>query len=196
MRYFTLLCITTFLALITVPAKAQETPRPLGKRVIVKSNILNLLAHRPAVSIEKYFNKSFSTEVSFVQGEFNNFLLTDHYDYKGFLLRAKKHFVNIELSHVSPYAGMYAGNLKRNIQTEGYVDNTGLVSYPDRDFSANSIRGGGSFGLSYFTRNYFVFDTQSSFGYGRYINIDKNDPDTYSMGYLDIQLWLSVGYCF
>ena len=196
MRCFTLLFITTCMALIAVPAYPQETPRPLEKRVIVKSNILNLLAHRPTVSLEKYFNKSFSTEVSFVQGEFNNFLLTDHYDYKGFLLRAKKHIVNIEPGRVSPYAGIYTGNLKRNIRTEGYVDNTGFVGYPDRDFSANSIRGGGSLGLSYFTRNYFIFDTQSSLGYGRYINIDKKDPDTYSMGYLDVQLWLSVGYCF
>jgi hypothetical protein len=196
MRNFTPLFITIVITFITVPAYPQKTTRTLEKRIIVKSNILNLLAHRPTVSIEKAFSKSFSTEVSFVQGEFNNFLLTDHYDYKGFLLRAKKHFVNIRLGQVSPYTGIYIGNLKRNIQSEGYVDNTGFVSYPDRDFSANSIRGGGSLGLSYFTKSYFIFDTQSSLGYGRYLNIDKNDPNTYNMGYLDIQLWFSIGYCF
>jgi hypothetical protein len=41
-----------------------------------------------------------------------------------------------------------------------------------------------------------VIDFQTSMGYGRYLNIDKQDPNTYANGYLDMQLWFSIGYCF
>jgi hypothetical protein len=181
---------------VTTTVSAQEPIRPLTKRVFVKTNVLSLLAKRPTFSVEKAFSKTFSTEVSFVQGQFNNFLLTDHYDYKGLLIRAKKYFIGLDYGAVSPYVAVYAGNLKRHIQTTGQVDNTGFWGYPDRNFSANSIRGGGSLGFAYFTKSKFVLDGQGSLGYGRYLNIDKSDPDTYFKGYLDVQVWLSIGYCF
>jgi hypothetical protein len=146
------------------------------------------------VAIEKVFSNRVSAEVSFVQGQFNNFLLTDHYDYHGFLIRAKKHLSDIGFNKVSPYAALYAGSLKRTIQTTGRVDNTGWIGYPSRDFSANSIRGGGSFGLSFITNSKIIIDGQASLGYGKYTRYYK--PDRNSKGYLDAQVWLCIGYCF
>lgn len=195
MRNYILLNIIT-LTFVTTSAFSQETSRPLTKRIIVKTNVLSLLAQRPTISMEKAFNKTFSAEISFVQGQFNNFLFTDHYSYNGFLVRAKKHFRNLDLGAISPYAGVYVGNLIRNIQTSGHTDNSGFFSYPSRNFSANSIRGGGSLGLSYFTKRKFVFDGQTSLGYGRYFKPYLPDPNTNSIGYLDAQVWLSIGYCF
>ena len=196
MRYYMKPFILALIVFITTSASAQELSRPLTKRVMVKTNVLSLLAKRPTISIEKAFSQTFSTEVSFVQGQFNHILFTDHYDYHGFLIRAKKHLIDLDYGIISPYVALYAGNLKRHIQTTGQVDNTGFWGYPDRDFSANSIRGGGSLGFAYVAKSKFVLDGQGSLGYGRYLSIDKSDPDTYFSGYLDVQLWLSIGYCF
>lgn len=168
----------------------------MTKRVIVKTNLLSLVAQRPTVTIEKVFSNRFSAEVSFVQGQFNNFLLTDHYDYNGFLARAKKYFTDLEFGSLSPYVALYVGNLKRNIQTTRQVDNTGFWSYPSRDFSANSIRGGGSLGLSYISKSKIIVDGLASLGYGTYTRVYKPDVNRNSSGYLDAQVWLSVGYCF
>jgi hypothetical protein len=187
--------ITLLAFSLSLCAFSQETSRPLTKRLIIKTNLLSFIAQRPTITIEKVFSNSFSTEVAFVQGEFNNFLFTDHYGYNGFLVRAKKYFTNIEFGRVSPYAGIYVGNLKRTIQTTGQVDNSGFWGYPSRDFSANSIRGGGSLGIAYISNSKFIFDGLVSLGYGTYTKVYNPDIN-HSSGYLDGQVWLSIGYCF
>jgi hypothetical protein len=179
-----------------VAAFAQQAARPLTKPLMVKTNILSLIAQRPTLSVEKFFTGTFSAEASFVQGRFNNLFFTDHYNYSGFLLRAKKHLDAVDFATVNPYVGIYLGNLKRNIQTEGRSDRTGWFGYPSRDFSANSLRTGGSLGFSYITKRRFVMDMQGSLGYGRYLNLDKSNPNTYANGFLDMQIWFSLGYCF
>jgi hypothetical protein len=190
------LAITLIALTFTICACAQETSRPLVKRVIIKTNLLSFLAQRPTVTIEKVFSNRFSAEVSLVQGQFNNLLFTDHYDYNGVLITAKKYFKDLEFGSLSPYAAVYIGNLKRNIHTEGHVDNTGYWGYPSRNFSANSIRSGGSLGLSYVSKSKMIVDGHASLGYGRYRKIYKPDVNRNSTGYLDVQVWLSVGYCF
>jgi hypothetical protein len=181
---------------ITTSARSQEVIKPLKKYFIVKTNVFSLLACRPTITVEKVFTSRFSTEASFVWGEFNNVLLTDHYNYNGFLLRAKHHFSPIELGRASFYGAAYIGTLKRTIFTHGQSDRSGWIGYTDRYFSAQSIRGGGTLGITQFKQNKWVIDFQTSMGYGRYLNIDKQDPNTYANGYLDMQLWFSIGYCF
>jgi hypothetical protein len=56
-----------------------------------------------------------------------------------------------------------------------------------------TAKGGGFLRL---TKNRIIVDGQASLGYGRYLKINKSDPNTYSNGYLDMQLWLSIGHCF
>lgn len=132
----------------------------------------------------------------FCPGEFNDFLFTDHYDYSGFLLRLKKYTGDFTIGRVNPFLGTYVGNLSRNIQTEGHTDNTGWFGYPSRSFTANSIRTGGTLGLTYFSKDNFVVEGLGSLGYGRYLSLDNLDPNTHSSGYLDMQVWLSVGFSF
>jgi len=184
--------------LVTASVNSQEITKPLTKRVIVKTNVLSLIAQRPTVSIEKAFGRTFSFEVSFVKGQFNNFFFTDHYDYNGFLLRAKKHFLLIDYGKVSPYGAAYIGNLKRAIQTQGQaLGSGGYIGYPSRNFTGYSVRAGGSLCISYFSKNKILIEGQVSLGYGFYYKqLDKADPSNYSSGYLDTQLWLSIGYCF
>ena len=195
MRYPKRLYLIAPIVFMAAAAYAQEA-RPLTKTFIVKTNLLSLLAQQPTVSVEKVFRKNFSVEGSFVQGQFNHFLLTDHYDYNGFLVRVKKYFCHPGFGKMCPYAAVYAGSLQRNIQTKGQTISNGYLGYPSRNFSANSARVGGSFGISWFTKNRIIIDYQNSLGYGRYLHLDTNDPDTYAKGYPDVQLWLSVGYCF
>lgn len=190
--------ILTIIALTAMTsAFSQETSRPLTKRVIVKANVLSLVAQRPTITVEKVFSTGFSAEVSFVQGQFNNFLVTDHYDYNGFLIRAKKYFRVLDFGSVSPYAAIYIGNLKRNMQTTGgQIGSGGWIGYPSHNFSANSLRGGGSLGLSYIGKSKIIVDGLMSLGYGTYTKVYKPDVNHHSSGYLDAQVWLSVGYCF
>lgn len=195
MRYHKRLYLILFTVFITAAAYTQEA-RPLTKRVIVKTNLLSLLAQRPTVSVEKVFPKNFSVEGSFVQGQFNHFLLTGHYDYNGFLVRVKKYFQPPGFGNIYPYAAIYSGTLQRHIQTNGQTIIPFLLELPSRNFSANSVRAGGTFGISWFTKNRITIDYQNSLGYGRYLHLDNNDPNTYNKGYPDIQVWLSVGYCF
>lgn len=188
--------IITLSLFLTTFAKSQDVIKPLKKHLIIKTNVFSLIAHRPTLSAEKVFTPRFSTEASFVWGEFNNILLTDHYNYNGFLIRAKHHFSPIELGSASFYWAAYIGTLKRTISTHGQTDRSGWFGYPDRYFTANSIRGGGTLGITQFKQNKWVIDFQTSLGYGRYINIDRQNPNTYANGYLDAQLWFSIGYCF
>ncbi|MBE7171976.1 MAG: hypothetical protein INR73_15425 [Williamsia sp.] len=148
-----------------------------------------MAAHRPTVAIEKVFKHNLSAEISFVQGEFNNVLLTDHYDYSGYLVRVKKHFGNLELGNATLYGSIYGGTLKRTIQTKaGFL-------YPSRDFLANSVRGGYSFGFSYFSKSKINIDGMTGLGYGKYTKVYRSNSNQRAGGYLDMQVWLSVGYC-
>ena len=185
MKYF--LFILTFL--FSNPSYSQETLRPLTKKIIVKTNVMNLLAKRPALTIEKVFSKRFSAEFSFVQGEVNDLLLTDHYEYIGVLFRAKKYMSDLDYGRLSPYAGLYIGSLKRDLQSDGVILS---VDY-SRDFLANSIRAGGTLGFTYISYKKFVLDALVSLGYGKYVKYYKED--NLSNGYLDCQFWLSIGYC-
>ena len=192
----TIIILTSLSAIAQVQGQETTSVRPLEKRLIVKTNVLSLIAQRPTVSVEKLFPNRLSAELCFVQGQFNNILFTDHYDYGGFLLRLKKFTDDFKFGQVNPFLGTYIGNLKRNIQTEGRTDNSGWFGYPSRYFTANSIRAGGTFGLTYFAKSKFVIEGLGSLGYGRYLNLDKSDPNTNGNGYLDMQVWLSVGYSF
>ncbi len=193
MRSFYL--FVTLLSAITV--FSQETRRPFPKEIILKSNLLSLLAQRPTFSIEKVLPGNFTAEVSFVQGQFNHILFTDHVDYKGYLLRVKKHFSDIKPGSASLYGGLYLGTLKRRIYTApGRFEIGNLYSSPGRDFSANSIRGGESLGCMYISKSRIVIDALISLGYGRYVKVYKTDSSHDPKAYLDAQVWLSVGYCF
>jgi len=189
--------VITLFCLMPLILYGQETTKPLQDRWIVKTNVYNVIAKRPTISVEKVIGKSFSVEGSFVQGKFDYFLFTDHYEYKGFLLRAKKYFVDLDYEVLSPYAGIYIGNLQRSIQTTGQaLDDRGFFGYPSREFSGHSIRGGGSIGFSFFAKSRINLDAQGSLGYGRYLNLNWSDPNTYSGGHPDVQVWASFGYCF
>jgi len=194
--FITLFFLTGFNCFGQISERISTFARPLEKRLIVKSNILSLVARRPTFSVEKLLPNRFSAELCFVQGQFNNILFTDHYDYSGFLLRIKKYSDDFRIGKINPFLGTYIGNLTRNIQTEGRTDNSGWVGYPSRDFSASSIRAGATGGLTYFSKSRFVIEGLGSLGYGRYLNLDKSDPNTYRNGYPDLQVWLSFGYSF
>ena len=182
------------LLLSTLVSLSQENKSSLHPTYLVKTNLLSFAASRPTFSLEKVFTPTISAELSFTQGRFNDFLFTDEYSYSGFLLRMKKYITPFVTETITPYVGAYTGNLRRTIRTKGRVDPTGWNSIGSRDFSAQSIRAGGTIGVAYLSRQHFVFDGQTSFGYGRYVHIIR--PDTHLNGFADVQIWLSVGYCF
>ncbi len=181
----------------SVKAFSQNNLSSFPKPFIVKTNLFSFFAQRPTIAIEKVFSKKASIELAFVQGQFNNILFRDHYAYNGFLVRAKRYFLPIELAQLNPFAAVYMGNLKRTIQTEaGQIGSSSWFGYPSKDFSANSIRGGCSLGCTIITKNKIVVEFLTSMGYGRYTKVYKEDSNHSSKGYLDAQIWCSVGYSF
>ena len=179
-----LIVIITFIWV--VPMNAQLKNNFLEKRLIVKTNLLNLFTGKPSVSVEHFFSKSFSGELSFVQGRVNDFLFTDTYTYNGWLLRAKKYLAPVTYKQLNVYTGLYIGNLKRVIQSSGWVDNSGWFGYPGKDFAANSIRGGASMGLVFITSNRIIIDGMGSLGFGKYTTYYKADRNAKT--YLDAQI--------
>jgi hypothetical protein len=171
---------------------AQEPPG-----LIVKTNVLNLVAKRPALSVEKTFADLYGLEVAYTFGDIKNFGYRDYYHYDGFLLRAKKYLRPIKNREANAFYGVYLGNLNKTIVSHGTVDNTGFFSFGrDRDFKASSLRYGGTFGVSFIPKQHFLLEGLTSLGYGDYFNVQNNLNSKLPNGYFDFQLWLSVGYSF
>ena len=188
-----ILFFLTLLATLSLNAQ-RSTGNAHG--VVLKTNLLNAVMKKPTISVEKLFQNGLSAELSFVQGKFNNFLFTDHYRYYGFLFRGKKHIASLNYGKPIPFWGFYAGTLRRFIQSEGHVTNTGFFSRPSRDFAANSIRLGGSTGASYVSKNRIYLDLQGSLGGGFYTTTYWSNRERSSNAYVDMQIWLNLGYCF
>ena len=189
MKKKTLLLI---LILCSCAAVAQE-----AAGLIVKTNLLNLVAKRPTVSVEKTFSDLYGLEIAYTFGEIKNLGYRDYYYYDGFLLRAKKYIRPIKKHEANAFYGAYFGNLNKTIVSHGTVDNTGFFSFgQDRDFSANSLRYGGTFGLSFIPKQHFLLEGLTGLGYGNYFNVQNNLNSKTPNGYFDFQLWLSIGYSF
>jgi hypothetical protein len=171
---------------------AQE---PAG--LIIKTNLLNLVAKRPTLSVEKTFSDLYGLEVAYTSGEIKNFGYRDYYHYDGFLLRAKKYIRPIKNREANAFYGAYLGNLNKTIISHGEVDRTGFISLGQtRDFKANSLRYGGTFGVSFIPKKHFLLEGLTGLGYGNYFNVHNNLNSKLPNGYFDFQLWLSVGYSF
>jgi hypothetical protein len=180
------------LILCSCAASAQE---PAG--LIVKTNLLNLVAKRPTLSVEKTFSDLYGLELAYTFGEIKNLGYRDYYRYDGFLLRAKKYIRPIKNREANAFYGAYFGNLNKTVISHSSVDNTGFFSWGhDRDFKANSLRYGGTFGVSFIPKKHFLLEGLTGLGYGDYYNVQNNSRNKLPGGYFDFQLWLSIGYSF
>jgi hypothetical protein len=95
MRCYILSILVVLPLLFTLSVNAQHS-RTLAKRIMVKTNFLNIIFKKPTLSIEKALTATITAEGSFVQGKYENFLFADHYDFSGFLLRTKKYFNTVQ----------------------------------------------------------------------------------------------------
>jgi len=180
------------LLLFGYAASAQE---PAG--LIVKTNLLNLVAKRPGISIEKTFSNLYGLEIAYTFGEFKNISYRDYYHYDGFLFRAKKYIVPIRKREANAFYGVYFGDLNQTLISHRSYDETGIFSIGrDRDFTASSLRYGGTFGVSFIPKNHFLIEGLTGVGYGNYYNVRNNLKAKLPAGYFDLQLWLSIGYSF
>lgn len=162
--------------------------------ILVKTNVLNALAKRPAISVEKTFKDKYGLELSYTNGELN---LGRDYKFNGFLLRAKIYTTPIKTNTLIPFYGLYIGNLNKQIVSKGFVDATGFFSYGStKNFEANSIRTGANAGFLFIPKKHFILEGTTALGYGKYFNAKNYISNPVPKGYLDFQLWLSVGYYF
>jgi len=184
--------ILTLILILSV-ATLVRSQEYLG--IAVKTNLLNLVAQRPSFSIEKTFKQRYGLEFSYSTGELN---IGREYEYSGFLLRGKKYVYEIKQREITPFFGVYAGNLNKAIvSNNAYVHPTGFLSFGNnRNFKANSFRSGVNLGFVYIPAKRFLLETTTGLGYGKYFNVETFQATNAPKGYLDFQLWLSVGYRF
>jgi hypothetical protein len=152
---------------------------------LVKTNLLNLLAHWPTLTIEKPLTSHWSIGISYVTGEFNYVLYTDCYRYNGFVLDTRYYIVPLQIRAFSPYISTYVGNLNRKIRTEYKTsDIIERLLVDKRDFSGKSARFGATIGGQYLFTNRIVIDGHIGLGYGKYYQqFDKADPGAIRNGY-------------
>jgi len=180
--------ISFILFVILIPSvKAQEQ-----SGFLLKTNLLNLVAKRPTISIEKTFAKKYGLELSYTSGELN---IGHYYKYDGFLLRAKKYTREIKTRDAIPFYGAYIGNLNRKIVRDGYYESW-LFNQKEKNFEASSVRVGGNFGVLFIPGKRFALEGSTGIGYGKYISTTNYTQYAIPKGYFDFQLWLSVGYYF
>ncbi|QIL41721.1 DUF3575 domain-containing protein [Pedobacter sp. HDW13] len=173
----------------TLVVKSQER---IG--LLIKTNALNVLAKRPAISVEKTFDDKYGLELSYTSGELN---WGRNYKFNGFVLRAKIYADKIEANTLIPFYGLYVGNLEKRIFSSASVDNTGFVSIGrNRNFEANSFRSGINIGFLFIPQKRFILEGTTALGYGKYFNVKNYISKPAPKGYLDFQLWLSAGYYF
>jgi len=164
---------------------------------MVKTNIVNLVAKRPTIAIEKTFSNRYGLELAYTSGEIKNLGYRDYLHYEGFLLRAKKYIRPMKKREANAFYGAYFGNLNKTIVSPGTIDNTGFFSFgQDRDFKAGSLRYGGTFGISFIPAKHFLLEGLTGVGYGDYYHVQNNLKNKLPGGYFDFQLWLSIGYSF
>ena len=180
-----------YLLLFLFIAKNGIAQKPYG--IFLKTNLLNLVAKRPSFSIEKTIALKYGLELSYNTGVLN---WGRDYEYNGFLLRAKMYAYEIKQHEITPFFGIYTGNLNKTIvSNNAYVHPTGYLSFGnDRNFKANSIRSGINIGFLYIPAKRFFLETTTGIGYGKYFNIETFQGSDAPKGYLDFQLALSVGY--
>jgi len=185
----------TLLTIVLLVAGTVLAQKPAG--IIVKTNVLNLIAKRPAFAIEKTFSDLYGLEFAYTSGEIKNLGYRDYLHYEGFLLRAKKYIRPIKKREANAFYGAYLGNLNKNVISHREVDNTGFFSFGrDRDFTAGSLRYGGTFGVSFIPGKHFLLEGLTGLGYGDYYHVKNNLKNQLPGGYFDFQLWLSIGYSF
>lgn len=178
---------------------AQEENLVPRRSIMIKTNLLNLLALRPTLTIEKPLSSHWSVGLSYVNGQFNRVLLTDHYQYDGFTIDTRYYFNELKYDSFSPYISMYVGNLNRRLRSDAKTLNepVGLFGVGARDFYGQSVRTGVNIGGQYLFTNRISLDGHVGLGYGKYYKqFDRADPTARSDGYIDANLWLSIGYCF
>jgi hypothetical protein len=184
---------------IQVIGYTQEKPFVPKRSLMIKTNLLNLLALRPTLTIEKPLSSHWSVGISYVNGQFNRVLLTDHYRYDGFTLDTKYYFNRLNYDSFSPYVSMYVGNLNRRLCSDAKTldEPVGLFGVGARDFYGQSVRMGFNIGGQYLFTNRISLDGHVGLGYGKYYKQhNRVDPMAKSDGYIDANLWLSIGYCF
>jgi hypothetical protein len=111
-KYFIIIASLNILLLQNAYCQIKDG---VNKKLIVKTNILNIVANKPTLTLEGIINNKTSIELSFIQGEFKNKLYTDYYGFNGYILRGKSFYNNIKIKKINPYLGAYIGNLKRTI---------------------------------------------------------------------------------
>lgn len=87
---------------IQLAGYAQDEALISKRSIWIKTNLLNLLAYRPTLTIEKPLSSRWSLGLSYVNGQFTRILLTDHYRYDGFTLDTRYYFNRLNYDSFSP----------------------------------------------------------------------------------------------
>lgn len=175
--------IFTFISITTVRAQSWS----------IRSNILNLLAKGPSVTIGKKLNPTHKLVVTYSSGTFKPFGWEDYYHYK--TVHAEYRFTETWLT--TPYFGPYVRYIDRTIITEGSSAGPyGIFSKRPRAFSGQGISTGVTAGHEWKLSKKLLVDLNFMLGFGKYVKQADYATGQKSNLFFDSRFAVQFGYVF
>ena len=153
------------------------------RKVSINTNILNLVASGPSLAVNYDMSINWSIQLYGSTGRFNGI----GYSFKTGIIDFKYHLAK------NMYVGPYLRYIEKTIYRPGYVDRTGFVSAPGRDFQGRGISPGGSFGFKIVNSKRLNIESFVGVGYGKFIS---QRGDKTGSGFLDARIGILTGVKF
>ncbi|TKB97780.1 DUF3575 domain-containing protein [Pedobacter cryophilus] len=169
--------------LLSVIILCNKTSFAQIKRFSINTNLANLAAKGPSLSLEYKFSKKWSIQAYASKGEIN---IGNNYSYKTAILDFK-HKIDKQL-----YTSTYFRYIEKDVYRP-YVFHPVISLDNGRDFQGKGISMGQTIGYEVFRNKIYNLDLFAGAGYGGFI---KQSGDRNRIGFLDLRIGILTGFNF
>ncbi len=159
----------------------------------IRTNILNLVAKGPSVTVGKNVTDHSEVLLTYSLGNFTPFFSVDSYKYSTVHLEYRRD--DLDKGKWKLYYGGYLRYIHKRILSEGYYAGPlGIFSKAPRNFTGNGVSLGLTSGIEYsIDKKLFVY-FNTLLGAGKYLSqVDYSGHDKISM-FFDTRIALQIGF--
>ena len=153
------------------------------KKFSINTNLANLAAKGPSVSLEYQLSNKWSIQGYLSKGEIN---VLNNYNYKTAIIDFKRK-LDSQL-----YTSTYIRYIEKEIYRPSFGNNVFTLD-PGRDFKGKGISAGQILGYKYFPNKVYNLDLFAGIGYGGFI---EQSGDKNKSGFLDLRIGILTGFKF
>ena len=157
------------------------------KRFSLSTNVLNLAAEGPSLSLSYQYSPKLAFQVYVSSGNFDRYLSSGEYQFKTAVLDTK-FFVGQQF-----YAGPYFRYIDKRVKREGFVDHTGFIGQSERDFHGHGMSAGVLLGWKVYGSRALDIETFAGTGYGKFLWQKDYSGQNKKTGFIDGRVGLLVG---